>query len=112
LRKDASGLAVGVGGRVDDLEKHMRNYALLATGAIAVAGISLAGATDAEARKHRHHHRGVSVIIGAPLMYGGHYYGAPRYGYGPSYRAYGPECLRWQRYYTRSGKERWRCVVW
>lgn len=87
------------------------------TAATAVVALSLASATSAEARKHRHHHhhRGVSVVIGAPLVYGGYYYGSPRYGYSPSYYyrgGFGPDCLRWQRYYSRSGKVKWRCVAW
>jgi len=95
----------------------MPNPAILVAAAVAaVATLSLAGATSAEARKHRHHHhhRGVSVVIGAPMVYGGYYYGSNYYGYRPSYyyRGYEPECLRWQRYHSRSGKLKWRCVAW
>jgi hypothetical protein len=89
----------------------MPNPISFAAAAVAVAGLSLAGATSAEAHRHRHHHRGVSIVIGAPLLYGGYYH--RHHGYYPSYyRGYGPECLRWAKTYSRSGRVKWRCVVW
>ena len=96
----------------------MSKFAVLAAAAVtAVAAFSFAGATDAEARKHRHHHHrgGVSVVIGAPIVYGAYGYYGPRrhYDYGPSYYYRGgPDCYRWGWVKSRSGKSKWRCVAW
>ena len=90
-------------------------YVLAVASAVTVATVSLAAAPSAEAHRYRHRHGGVSVVIGAPLLYGGYGYYGPRYGdyYAPrAYRGYEPACYRWGWVYSRSGKARWRCVAW
>ncbi len=89
-----------------------RPILLAAATAATVAAMSLATAPSAEAHKHRHKHRwgGVSVVIGAPVVYGGYRYG---YGYSPYYyRGHEPYCRRFGWVYSRSGKAKWRCVAW
>jgi hypothetical protein len=80
--------------------------------AAAVATLAVAAAPSAEAHRYRHRHGGVSVVIGAPFLYGGYGYYSPRY-YGPSYyRSYEPVCRRWGWVHSRSGRAKWRCIAW
>jgi hypothetical protein len=92
-----------------------RTILLAVTTAATVAAMSLAAVPSAEARKHKHHHHkhrwgGVSVVVGAPIVYGGYRYGS---GYSPYYyRGHEPYCRRFGWVYSRSGKAKWRCVAW
>jgi hypothetical protein len=96
---------------------------LAAVAAATIATLSLAAAPAAEA-KHRHRHGGVSIFIGTPYFFG-------RQGpfYGQNYRPVGvfraggvyhmphgyrdePFCRQWAWVYSRSGKQKWRCIAW
>lgn len=94
----------------------MPNPIFLATATAALIGVlSLAAAPSAEAHRYRHRHGGVSVVIGAPFLYGGYGYYSPRYDgyYAPyGYRSYEPVCRRWGWVHSRSGRAKWRCVAW
>ena len=89
-------------------------FLFAAATAATVAAMSLAAAPSAEARKHKYRYGGVSVVIGAPIVYGGYRHYRHRHpGYYPSYyRGYEPYCARWGWVYSRSGKARWGCVAW
>jgi hypothetical protein len=83
--------------------------------AVTLAAMSLVAAPEAEARKYKHRHAGVSIVIGAPVIYGGYRHYRRGYdGYYPSYyyRGFEPACLRWGWVYSRSGKAKWRCIAW
>ena len=88
-------------------------FFLAVAGSAAAAIVLLAAAPSAEAHRYRHR-GGVSVVIGAPLLYGGYGYYNPRYnGYAPyGYRRYDPVCRRWGWVYSRSGKAKRRCIAW
>jgi len=87
----------------------------------AAAALSFAAAPAAEA-KHRHRHGGLSIHIGAPFGTHGPFYGQNyrpvgvfRAGgvYHMPYRYRGdPFCRQWAWVYSRSGKQKWRCIAW
>jgi hypothetical protein len=100
-----------------------RPFVLAAAAATTVAALSLAAAPAAEAG-HRHRHGGMSIAIGTSTFFGIH---GPFYGqnYRPAgvFRAGGvyhmpygyrgePFCRQWAWVYTRSGKQKWRCIAW
>lgn len=87
---------------------------LATTTAALVATMLLVVAPAAEAHRYRHRHGGVSVVIGAPILFGGYGYYHPRYDgyYAPYYRGDEPVCRRWGWVHSRSGRAKWRCIAW
>lgn len=96
---------------------------LAAVAAATLATLALAAAPAAEAG-HRYRHGGVSIAIGTSTFFGTH---GPFYG--RNYRPMGtfhaggvyymphryrgePFCRQWAWVYTRSGKQKWRCIAW
>ncbi len=75
-----------------------KSLAVAALSFTVVGGSGLASA-PAEAG-YKHHHHGIRVVIGAPLVYGG-------YGYNYGYRAYGDGCGWLYRKAAHTGSHYW-----